>query len=61
MGNVDMKECLKKHPMLHMLTGIGIGFILVGLIGESLVSNAMMLGVVAVVVGIGSEFVFGQK
>lgn len=60
MGNVDMKECFKKHPMLHMLTGVGLGLVLVALFPD-LVANAMMLGVLAVVVGLGSEFVFGQK
>lgn len=60
MKNVDMNECLKKHPMFHSLTGLGVGFILVALF-PTLASNAMMLGVLAVVVGIGAEMFTGQK
>ena len=49
--NMDMKECMKPHALLHSLTGIGLGLILVALM-PSLVGNALMLGVVVVVVGI---------
>lgn len=60
MKNVDMKECFKKHPMLHLLAGLGVGLILIALV-PSLVSNALMLGVVAVVAAIGLEYVLGQN
>ena len=60
MKNVDMKECFKKHPMLHMLTGIGVGLLVIGLV-PALAANAVMIGIILVVVGIGSEFVFGQS
>lgn len=56
----DMNECFKKHPMLHLLTGLGVGLVLVSLV-PGLVSNAMLLGVVAIVAGIGLEMVLGQK
>lgn len=60
MANVDMKECFKKHPMLHSLMGVGVGLLLVWLV-PGLVANAMMLGIILVVVAIGGEYVLGQK
>lgn len=52
--NFDMKACTQPHALLHSLTGIGLGLILVALM-PSLVANALMLGVVAVVVGVVGE------
>lgn len=46
--------------MLHMVTGVGVGLLLVGLVPE-LVVNAVTWGIVIVVLGIGAEFVLGQK
>lgn len=60
MGNVNMSECFKKHPMLHMVSGVGLGLLLVGLV-PTLAMNAVMLGLIVFVVGIGAEFVLGQK
>lgn len=60
MGNVNMAECFKKHPMLHMVSGVGLGLLLVGLV-PTLAVNAVMLGLIVFVVGIGAEFVLGQK
>lgn len=60
MGSVNMAECFKKHPMLHMVTGVGVGLLLVGLVPD-LVVNAVTWGIVIVVLGIGAEFVLGQK
>ena len=59
MKNIDMKECFKKHPMLHLLTGIGIGLVLIALFPD-LVSSALMVGIIAIVVGIGAELLTGQ-
>lgn len=50
----DLKACTQPHALLHSLTGIGLGLILVAL-APSLVANALMLGVVAVVVGVVGE------
>ena len=60
MKNVKMNECFKKHPMLHSLAGLGVGLILVSLF-PGLVANALMLGVVAIVVAIGAELLTGQS
>ena len=59
MKSVDMKECFKKHPMLHLVTGVGVGLVLVALF-PALVSSALMLGVIAIAVGVGAELLTGQ-
>ena len=56
----DPKECFKKHPMLHLLTGLGIGLVLISFF-PVLAANALMLGVIAIVVGIGTELLTGQN
>ncbi len=48
---MDMKGCFTSHALLHSLAGLGVGLILVSLM-PSLVANALMLGVVAIVVAI---------
>lgn len=55
-----MQECMKPHPLLHTLAGIGIGFVLIALI-PSLVASAMLFGIILVVVGIGAELMMGKK
>lgn len=50
-----MKECTKPHPLLHIVSGVGLGLVLVALV-PSLVANALTLGVVLVVVGVAAEF-----
>lgn len=48
---MDMKACFTPHALLHSLAGLGVGLILVALM-PSLAANALMLGVVVVVVAI---------
>ena len=50
-----MKKCLEPHALLHSLTGIGLGMVILGLV-PSLVANAMMYGIVLIVVGVVGEF-----
>ncbi len=45
------KECMKPHYIAHSISGLGVGLILVGLIHLS-GSAALVLGIVALVVGI---------
>lgn len=52
-----LKECTKPHPLLHLVSGAGLGLLLVGLM-PGLAMNAMMLGLVLVVVGVAGEFLF---
>lgn len=57
---LDMKECLKPHPLLHLLSGIGLGLVLVALV-PSLVASALTLGIVLVVAGVLGELLFLKK
>ena len=55
-----MKECMKPHPLLHSLAGIGLGMLLIALV-PSLYNNAMLFGVILLVAGVLGEFVFLKK
>ena len=46
-----MKECTKPHSLVHILTGVGLGLVLVGLV-PTLASNGLMYGVILVVVAL---------
>lgn len=58
--NAMLKECTKPHALLHSLAGVGLGLVLVGLIPD-LSANALMLGLLALVLGIVGEFVWVKK
>lgn len=48
----DLKECMKAHPMVHTGTGIGLGFLLAGLIGgAAMASTFIVLGIIIVLAG----------
>ncbi len=53
------KECMKPHFLVHNLAGIGIGLILVNFI-PALVGNALMLGLVVLVVAIVGDFMVNK-
>lgn len=55
-----MKECMKPHPLLHTLSGIGLGMLLVALFGISS-NTAMILGVILLVAGVLGEFLTKKK
>lgn len=55
-----MKECMKSHPLLHSLMGIGLGLVLVSLF-PTLVSNALTWGVVLIIVAFILEMMMGKK
>lgn len=46
------KECMKPHYIAHSLSGLGIGFILVGLLPGLSGSTAFILGLIALVIGV---------
>ena len=52
----DMKECLKPHPLLHSVAGLGLGLFLAGVI-PGLASSGLLLGLLLIVIGVGGEFV----
>lgn len=54
-----MEECLKPHALLHIVTGVGLGLLLVGVV-PSVLGNAVMWGVVLVVAAVVGEFVWNK-
>ncbi len=57
-GGSMMKECMKAHPMLHSLGGVGIGLIVAALVPSM---ASVMIGLVVVVVAVVLEMVMVQK
>lgn len=51
--NAKMKDCFTPHTLMHGLTGLGIGIVLVNLIPSL---NMLWLGVVVVVVAMALDF-----
>jgi len=55
-----MKECMKTHPLLHSVGGIGLGLVLVALV-PALVAKALVLGIILIVVSVAGEFMTMKK
>ncbi len=55
-----MKECMKPHSILHTLSGIGIGLLLVALFGFSR-DTSLVLGIILLVAGVLGEFLTEKK
>ena len=53
--DAKMKACMTPHALTHVLTGIGIGLLLVGLF-SSLAVQAVTLGIIVVIAGIVIDF-----
>ena len=56
-GSMDakMKACMTPHALTHILTGVGLGLILVGLF-SSLATMGLLLGIIVVVAGVAIDF-----
>lgn len=50
---------MKPHALLHSLAGLGVGLILVNFI-PALVTNALMLGLVVLVIAIVGDFMVNK-
>lgn len=50
-----MKECMKPHALLHLVSGLGLGMLIVGLV-PGLAANAVTYGLIVVVLGVAGEF-----
>lgn len=55
-----MKECMKPHPLLHTVSGVGLGMLLTGWLGLS-GDTLTWWGIGLVVVGVVGEFMMGKK
>lgn len=53
---VEMKECTKPHPLLHSLTGFGLGLVLTGIAPGFGGQTGIVLGVVLVVASIAGHY-----
>lgn len=51
-----MKECMKPHSLAHLVTGAGLGFLVIALV-PALGANALIIGAVLAVAGIAWDFV----
>lgn len=49
------KECMKPHYIAHSISGLGVGLILIGII-PSLAGAALILGIIALVIGIAYDY-----
>ncbi len=56
----DMKECFKPHVVIHSISGLGVGLILVGLI-PSLATQALLLGFIVLVGSVVYEMTMMKK
>ena len=50
-----MKACTKPHAIAHMVSGAGLGILIVGLI-PSLAANAATIGVIVLIAGVVYDF-----
>ena len=55
-----MKECMKPHALAHMMAGLGVGFILVGLF-PTLGASALMLGLLVLVLAMVADYAMQNK
>ncbi len=53
--NAMVKECMKPHALNHMVSGAGIGFLILYFV-PSLTANLLVLGVVLLLVAFAWEF-----
>lgn len=55
---IAMQECFKLHPTLHLVTGLGLGFLLAVWV-PGLANVA--LGLILIVVSVGAHFFVGGQ
>lgn len=55
----NMQECMKSHPMMHTLTGLGLGLVLANLLPG--LAEGLMWGLLLVAVGVVGEFMVNGK
>jgi len=61
MASMDalIKACTKPHAVAHLVSGAGIGLILVGLV-PALEVNALILGIIVLVAGMAYDFMVNK-
>ena len=48
---VMMKACTQPHALAHMVTGLGVGLLVVGLV-PTLAASGVVLGIIVIVLGV---------
>ncbi|MBI3282936.1 hypothetical protein HYZ70_02565 [Candidatus Curtissbacteria bacterium] len=61
MASMDamMKACMKPHAIAHLVTGAGVGILVLALI-PSLAANALVIGIIVVVAGVAYDFMVNK-
>ncbi len=55
-----LEECFTPHSLVHILMGVGVGMIVLSFV-PSLMNNALVLGVLVVVVGFLADWMIQKK
>ena len=58
---LNMKECLKPHALVHLVTGAGIGFVVSALVPTLTGQTGLYTGIGLIVVAVIAEFAVGKK
>lgn len=56
-----MKECMKPHPLLHIVSGVGLGVLVANWFGGLVGETGVWVGLALVVGGVVGEFMFLKK
>lgn len=56
-----MQECLNSHPVMHTLTGLGLGLVAANLVSSLSGNTGVSFGLVLIAAGLLGEFLISQK
>lgn len=61
MASMDamMKSCMKPHAIAHLVTGAGVGILVLALV-PSLAANALVIGIIVAVAGLAYDFMVNK-
>lgn len=56
-----MQECLNSHPIMHTLTGLGLGLVTANMVSSLSGSTGISFGLVLIAAGLLGEFMINHK
>ena len=56
-----MQECLTSHPVMHTLTGLGLGLVAANMVSSLSGSTGVSFGLVLIAAGLLGEFMINHK
>ena len=56
-----MQECLNSHPVMHTLTGLGLGLVAANIVSSLTGSTGVSFGLVLIAAGLLGEFLINYK